>query len=35
MTQNGLKHILKMFLKNVTKTDLDPPLFLMEASLRT
>ena len=25
MTQNGLKHILNMFLKSVTRTDLDPP----------
>ena len=25
MTQNGLKHILNIFLKSVTKTDLDPP----------
>ena len=43
MTQNGLKHILNMFLKSVTKTDLDPPpnvknvtlffFFLMKASL--
>ena len=24
MTQNGLKHILNMFLKSVTKTSLDP-----------
>ena len=25
MTQNGLKHILNIFFKSVTKTDLDPP----------
>ena len=24
MTQNSLKHILKIFLKSVTKTDLEP-----------
>ena len=43
MTQNGLnlKHILNMFLRSVTKTDLDPPqiqkrlhFFLMKASLK-
>ena len=25
MTQNGLKHILNMFVKSATKTDRDPP----------
>ena len=39
LTQNGLKYILNMFLKSVTKTDLDAPkckkcyTFFMKASL--
>ena len=33
MTQNGLKHILNMFLKSVTKTDLDPPLSVTNVTL--
>ena len=33
MTQNGLKHILNMFLKSVTKTILDPPTNVKNVTL--
>ena len=33
MTQNGLKHILKMFLKSVTKTALLTPLGVTNVTL--